>query len=192
MTKLLFLSFFAVACGSAEKNTSTTESSEPSSEILLYLTQEWSGEWIVTDTSLNGTETYLEGLAETPGEYACYSVWDITGSPGTSCTDCLWEMALTATFNEEESTLNGDCQTKDYEFSYAYTEDYQYNGQSLGEALLYREEGSGSIGFRVFVLPGNPNLPNVSTYTSTISWDETSGAFSYKQGPKDYEYLYTY
>ena len=205
MTKPLFLSLFAfaVACGTADKeDTSSTEptsepasqpasapTSSPSTEVLLYVTQEWSGEWTITETDLTGKEYYLENIAEAPGDYACNSVWDMAGTPATACTDCVWEMALTATFNEGESTLNGDCDTSDYNFSYAYTTDYQYNGESMGEALLYAGD-SGEFG--AFVFPGYPNLPAVDTYKSEINWDAATGVFSYTQGPKDYEYLYTY
>jgi len=43
-----------------------------------------------------------------------------------------------------------------------------------------------------FVLPENPNSPQVETYTAEINWDEAAGTFSYASGTVDYEYLYQY
>ena len=210
MNKALFLSFavFAVACGSAEKDTSETEtqpSSEPASaptaspaaepqEILLYYTSQWSGEWTVADGALSGTEQLMSsGFQESQGVVSCISVWNLEGATPAApeCEDCVWEFEVTATGDVGASTLNSeDCSVEDASFSYGYTTDYQYNGESLGAALLYTD--AESEGFGAFVLPNNPNAPAVDTYTSEINWDEATGAFSYTSGYVDYEYIYTY
>ena len=67
--------------------------------------------------------------------------------------------------------------------------DYQYEGESMGDALLY---GDADNELGAFVIPNNPNLPTAETYTSEINWDEQTGVFSYTSGYKDYEYLYQY
>jgi hypothetical protein len=210
--KPLFLSLFAfsVACGTAEKDdtsgTTTEPSSEPASaptssptsepeggEVLLYITQQWSGEWTIADGTMSGTESFLKNQAESlGGDYACNSVWDMTGTTvdPMTCEDCVWEVNLSAAFNATSSTLNGtDCDESDYDFTYAYTMDYQYEGESMGDALLYGDAGN-DLG--AFVTPNNPNNPDSEGYTSEISWDEATGAFSYTSGYKDYEYLYQY
>ena len=208
MNKALFLSFaaFAVACGTAEKedtSTDTQPSSEPASaptaspaaepqEILLYYTSKWSGDWTVADGALSGTEQLLSsGFQESPGVTNCIYVWNLEGTAPTTpaCEDCVWEIDLAATGDTDASTFNSeDCSLEDASFSYGYTLDYQYGGESLGQALLY----SDGEGFGAFVLPENPNSPDVATYESSITWDEASGAFSYVSGYIDYEYLYTY
>ena len=210
---LLVLSVFAVACGSAEKedtdgDITTQPSSEPASaptssptsepeggEIMLYNTSLWSGEWTVAEGALTGTENWLySGWQESPEVRNCDYAWDLAGAApaAAECEDCVWEFEVTATGNADASTLNSeDCALEDAVFTYAYTTDYMYEGESMGEALLYKSsEAEAEIG--AFVLPGNPNSPQVETYTSEINWDETAGTFSYASGTVDYEYLYQY
>ena len=208
---LLALSVFAVACGTAEKeeDTATTEpSSEPASaptssptsepeggEVMLYNTSLWSGEWTIADDALTGTENLLySGWQEAPEVRNCDYSWDLSGVvPDTAeCDDCVWEFSVTATGNADASTFNSeDCVLEDSTFTYAYTADYTYEGESRGPALLYKgSEAEAEMG--AFVQPGDPDLPDFETYTSELSWDEASGTFSYTAGTLDYEYLYQY
>lgn len=205
---LFALSVFAVACGTAEKeeeDTATTEpSSEPASaptssptsepeggEILLYYTSQWSGEWTVADDALTGTEGLLSsGFQETTGVRDCDYVWNLAGTASTDCEDCVWSFSITATADSDASTLNSeDCAIEDSTFTYAYTTNYEYQGEVMGDALLY---GDAENDLGAFVWPGNPNAPTDATYTSEINWDETAGSFSYTSGYIDYEYLYQY
>ena len=209
MNKALFLSFaaLAVACGSADKEDTSSVDTQPSSEpasaptaspatepqeVLLYYTSKWSGEWTVADGALSGTEQLLSsGFQESQGVVGCISVWNLVGTAPTApaCQDCVWEFEVTATGDIDASTFNADdCSVADASFSYAYTTNYEYNGEALGDALLYSEGED----FGAFVLPNNPNAPAVDTYESGINWDEATGVFSYSSGYVDYEYIYTY
>ncbi len=219
MRNIILFSFMsmAVACGTkddtadedtAESNPSsdnnndtgsqTIEEPEPQ-EVLLYYTSMWSGEWTVTETELNGHETIesSSGLQETAG-VRCAIKWDMVGTvPATpGCEDCIFEFEIAATYNGTDSNLDVDgdgtdlCtdSATDATFSYGYTADYQYDGESLGEALLY----DGGDGYGAFVAPSSPNAPDDPAYSASISWDETTGFFSYSGGYVDYEYLYVY
>ncbi|MAA77750.1 MAG: hypothetical protein CL916_00705 [Deltaproteobacteria bacterium] len=179
---------------------STQPASEPDSQsngIMLYYTDRWDGSWTYTETTLNGSETYTHAyFTEQPNTLDCDMSWSLSGvAPTTaSCTDCLFEFDITATFNTTSiSALDCEDFAADLTFSYAYHENYTYtdsNGTSipLGATLLYKDTN----GWSPFVAPNNPNIPTEATFTSSLSIDEAAGQFSYTNGFLNYEYYYGY
>jgi hypothetical protein len=175
--------------------------SEPSTQpngILLYYTDQWSGTWTQTTTEMTGTENYQRAnFHEQQNTLDCDMTWTLSGTTPTptTCTDCLFEFDITATF-DTSSIVGSECTSyaENLTFSYAYNESYTYTdsyGTStpLGPTLLYKDANSS---WAPFVAPNNPNIPAVSTFSSSLNYDETTDGFSYTNGYLNYEYYYSY
>ena len=171
--------------------------SEPSSGVLYYYTSTWSGSWTGDNTQISGSETYQYDLSQIPSQLDCDLNWNLLGTAvaNPSCTDCLFEFDIVATFDTTSTVGSCSASATDLTFQYAYHENYSYTdaygtATPLGNTLLYR--GSTADSWSPFVAPSYSGNPTDPTWSSTISYNPTSGSFSYFQGPVNYEYYYSY
>ena len=199
----LSLFAFAAACVPIEKDDTGSEpsseptsepssdpssepSSEPSAEPTLYiLTSYWSGEaTVVPATSYEGWESFDKNDGSLGvDEYNCQLVWDVAGvaAENADCADCVFTFDVTVTPKDEDYIVDdGSCGFEEATFGYSYSADY--DGAA---ALLY----NGGDGFAAWITDGYAPFEG---YESALTWDEATGAFTYRSGYRNYYYYYTY
>ena len=200
--------FLASACADVEKpeeeesTTDDTQSSQPSQPETtpgepsqpsapaepLYYTNLWAGEATIADNTWTGWESHdVAQDMDEPDTYNCQLVWDTAGTPSTlACDGCEFAYDITVTPQEADYIVNdGSCDFTELSFSYGYNPAYEYNGETL-TVMMYAASGDDPE-FGAWFASGN-EYPTGDV--SSITWDETTGAFNYQTGYRNYEYIY--
>ena len=157
-----------------------------STPITYILTNHWMGSGTVS----TGSYTGWEGFDSNDGtygydQYNCQLLWDVSGvtaSDTTGCPACEFTFDITVS-PQSGSVDDGSCSALNGPASFGYGYSSNYEG---APAMFYRPSGDT---FGVWIMDGYQ--PFVG-YVSSVVYDASTGAFSYENGYRNYEYLYYY
>ena len=188
--------------GGSTTGGSTTGSTTGGGDPVTYIvTDYWAGEISVdADGNGSGWESYdLNDGTYGVDEYNCQLVWDLATATntGSTCEDCDFSVVVTSTPQTADYIVDdGSCTEMFASGGFGYGINTNYEGYEGSMVMMYGggtvgEDGSVAIeewgGW--FISMTEEELAS-SPYNNTISYDAASGAFSYTNGYKNYEYVY--